>query len=108
LSVRSLPLGMCLRDVLSCAEQLWLCTTLLWRIAYSHMLTQHLALLVEKKWLVPPTNDEENTELSRKYAGFTHEFTHGWFPARTHDGDDDDEPNEIIDSTGLNMAAPPG
>jgi hypothetical protein len=92
-------------DVLSCAEQLWLCTTLLWRIAYSHMLTQHLVLLVEQQWLVLPTNNEENIEQSRLYTRFTHEFTHRRPPAPTHDADDDDdESNEIIDSTSLAMA----
>jgi hypothetical protein len=90
-------------DVLRCADELWLCTTLLWRIAYSHMLTQHMTLLVEKKLLVFPTNDEENTRESREYTGFTHKFTAKRYPVSTHDSDDD-ESDEIVDSTSLNSA----
>jgi hypothetical protein len=62
--------------VLSCAKGLWLCTTLLWQIAYSHMLTQHLVLLVKKKWLISPSNDKEVIKKSWEYIGFTYKITH--------------------------------
>jgi hypothetical protein len=83
------------------AVQLWLCTTLLWRIAYSHMLTQHLALLVKRRWIVLPTKNKENIKRYRSYTGFSHKFTSKRDPP-THD--DDDESNEIADSTSLTIA----
>jgi len=95
--------------LLTCADELWLCATLLWRIAYSHLLTQHMRLLVEKNLLFFPINTKEHTRASREYTGFTHEFTSKRYPIPTHDNvpthdGDDDESDEIVNGTSLNSA----
>ena len=54
------------------ARRVWHCATILWRIAYSGMLRNHLAVLNKKNWLVVPIYDEGNIELFQNFSGFNH------------------------------------
>jgi hypothetical protein len=73
----------------SCAERVWQCTYLLWRIAYSQILHQHLALLGKGFWLHQPINSQK--ALSVAELG----LSTGLCDAAGKDGADEDADREV-------------
>ena len=66
-----------------------------------------MRLLVEKKLIFFPTNDEEDTRASQEYTGFTHKFTFKQYPIPTNDNipihkSNGDKSNKIVNGTSLN------
>jgi hypothetical protein len=56
-----------LQEVVRKADEVWTCTSLLWSIAYSRILENHLGILRLKGWLEAPVN--------RDFSSY-HDFTH--------------------------------
>jgi hypothetical protein len=48
----------------SCAERVWQCTYLLWRIVYSQIFRQHLTLLARGAWLLPLAQGDKDVSAA--------------------------------------------
>jgi len=65
------------KDLAPKYQQVWICSCLLWRIAFSKMLRHHLAILSKGDWLRLPINNQDMLTRCQLYTGFARQGGNG-------------------------------
>jgi len=58
-----------LQNMVDCAKEIWKYGSLLWKIAYSQILKDHLSVLHQKGWLMLPVKEHNDDEAGRDDGG---------------------------------------